>query len=330
MKQNHPFHVGLDLGGTKMRAAVFDADLRLLGFEKKNVKGHEGARVGLERMREVIQAALRAAGFAGRRPASIGVACPGPLDLARGVILQTPNLGWRNVPVRAALEKIFKTTVRIVNDVDAGVYGEWRGGAARGAGAVVGIFPGTGVGGGAVLAGRIVAGRVGSAMEVGHLPLMPDGPLCGCGRRGCLEALAGRLAIAGAAAAAMHRGEAPHLFELTGGSSARVRSGALAESIAVGEEKIEEIVRNAARWIGVAGAAMVNLLAPDVLLLGGGLVEAMPKLYREEVERAATAGVMPAFRKVFKVKVARLGDEASTTGAAAWAATAAAERRRRA
>jgi glucokinase len=329
VKKTRPFHIGLDLGGTKIRAAVFNADLHPIGFEKKSTKGHEGARAGLERMKDVVHAAIRSAGLEGRRPASIGVACPGPLDLSRGVILQTPNLGWRNVPVKAVLEKSFKAPVRIANDVDAGVYGEWRCGAARGARSVVGIFPGTGVGGGAVIEGRIVTGRIGSAMEIGHLPMMPDGPLCGCGQHGCLEALASRLAIAGAAGAAMHRGDAPHLVELTGGEMAKIRSGALAESIAAGEKKIEEIVRIAARWIGVAGASMVNLLAPDVLLLGGGLVEAMPKLYREEVERTARGRVMPAFKPGFKVKVASLGDEATTTGAAAWAAEALAERKRR-
>ena len=151
----------------------------------------------------------------------------------------------------------------------------------------------------------------------------------GCGQCGCLEAVSSRLAIAQAAAAAAYRGEAPHLLAETGTDIQRIRSKALAQSIAAGDVAVERIVRDAAGWIGVGVAALVNLLAPDIVVLGGGLVDAMPQLYREEVEDAARKRVMRSYRQAFRISVARLGDNAAIVGAAAWAERMAGERRRK-
>jgi glucokinase len=207
----------------------------------------------------------------------------------------------------------------VINDVDAGVYGEYKRGAARKARCVVGVFPGTGIGGGCVYEGRIVRGKDKSCFEIGHCQVQPDGPLCGCGRRGCLEAVSNRLSIAAAAATAAYRGEAPHLLEEAGTDIARIRSSVLARSIKAGDEAVERIVRQAAAWLGVGIAATVNLMNPDVVVLGGGMVEAMPELFLEEVGRSARAHVMSAFKKDFTVAVAELGDDAGVIGAAAWA-----------
>jgi glucokinase len=156
-------------------------------------------------------------------------------------------------------------------------------------------------------------------MEIGHVPVDPQGSLCGCGQRGCLEAMAGRLAISAAAAAAAYRGEAPNLFAAAGTDLSNIRSGVLAASVEAGDEVVERILRDAARLIGWTCAGVVNLLAPDRLVLGGGLVEALPELFREEVDRSVRARVMPAYRDTFTVVVAKLGDDATAIGAAAWA-----------
>jgi glucokinase len=313
------YWVGFDLGGTKMLAAVFDDTFKPLARKRKRTKAQEGAEGGLKRMAGVIQAALVEAGLGAEDLAGIGVGCPGPLDLDKGIVLETPNLGWKKTKVRAELEKVFGCPVVIANDVDAGVYGEYRFGAAHGARCVVGVFPGTGIGGGAVYNGEIIRGATGSCMEIGHIPVAPDGPLCGCGRRGCLEAVAGRLAVSAAAATAAYRGEAPHLLVRAGTDLNNIRSRALCESIAAGDTAVENIVREAARTIGWAMAGVVNLLAPDVVLLGGGLVEDMPDLFRDEISAAINARVMPSYENSFKVVVAKLAGDATITGAAAWA-----------
>ncbi|MCE9615565.1 MAG: ROK family protein [Lentisphaerae bacterium] len=313
------YWVGFDLGGTKMMSIVFDNDLHILARDRKKTKGHEGVQAGMSRICDLIRETLQQAGIKSDELQGIGVGSPGPLDLNRGVILDTPNLGWKEAPLRKTLENAFGCPAAVINDVDAGVYGEYRAGGAKGARCVVGIFPGTGIGGGCVYDGQLIRGKTLSAFEIGHIPLMPDGPLCGCGNRGCLEAIASRLAISAAAAAAAYRGDAPHLMEEAGTDLREIRSGMLARAIEEGDDAIKRIVADAARWIGRGLACAVNLMAPDVVLLGGGLVEAMPKLFEKEVSRGLEDGVMAPFRGQYDLRLAKLGDDAGATGAAAWA-----------
>ncbi|MEQ8786283.1 MAG: ROK family protein [Pirellulaceae bacterium] len=311
--------VGFDLGGTKMLAVVFDGRFKPLGRQRKKTKGYEGAESGLRRIVSTIEEALEKADVDVKRLAGIGVGCPGPVDMDRGIVLGTPNLSWHDVPVKKALQEKFGCQVAVVNDVDAGVYAEYRFGVARSKHCAVGVFPGTGIGGGCVYQGKIFRGKNCSCMEIGHIPVVPNGRLCGCGQHGCLEAEASRLSIAAAAAKAAYRGEAPHLLELAGTDLADIKSGVLAESIKRGDKTVERIVRHAAGTIGTAVAAVVNLLLPDIVILGGGLVEAMPDLFVNGVRESANARVMPAFVDSFQVAAAELADDASVTGAAAWA-----------
>ena len=311
------YWVGFDLGGTKMMAVVFDNDFKERGRERKKTRAHEGIKTGMERIVRTVEEALTSAGIAKDKLAGIGVGCPAPLDLKEGVITYAPNLGWKDAPLKDSLERAFGCRTVVANDVDAGTYGEYCFGAAKGARCVVGIFPGTGIGGACIYEGKLIVGTNTSCMEIGHLPVMPQGPLCGCGQRGCLEAVASRLAIASAAAAAAYRGDAPHLFEAAGTDLSNIRSSALADAIKAGDSVIEQIVRQAARWLGRGVAMTVNLLAPDVVVMGGGLVEALPGFYLEEVEETARSLCMNAYRKSFKIVRAELGDDAAVTGAAA-------------
>lgn len=142
------------------------------------------------------------------------------------------------------------------------------------------------------------------------MQVMSNGPRCGCGQRGCLESVASRLAIAAQAARAAYRGDAPHLLEASGTDLAQIRSGALAGAIKAGDSGVEDVIREAARYIGIAVAGFVNLMCPDMIVLGGGLVEAMPELFVERVARSANKRVMPAFRDSFEVAAAKLEDDA--------------------
>jgi glucokinase len=311
------YWLGFDLGGTKMMASVLDRKFNVVAYRRKKTKDGKGARAGLARIAETIEEALDAARTDRRRLAGIGIGCPGVLDLDRGIVMQAPNLGWRNVPLKRTLERLFKCPVLVANDVDAGTYGEYRFGAGQKARCLVGVFPGTGIGGACVYEGRLIRGRIHSCMEIGHMHMHPRGPLCGCGQRGCVETVASRLAIAAEAAANAHRGEAPSLFELAGTDIASIRSGALASAIKAGDERVESIVRHAARELGIAIASVVNLLAPDVLVMGGGLMEAMPELILHEVRASVRKQAMKPFTRSLKVLPARLGDDATVLGAAA-------------
>ncbi len=316
------YWVGFDLGGTKMMATLYDERFRKQGAARKKTKGNEGVEAGLQRIIRTITDSQQSAGLEPASVAGIGVGAPGLLDLDRGIILDTPNMGWRNVPLKATLEKHFKCPVVIANDVDAGTYGEYRFGAGKKGRCVLGVFPGTGVGAGCVYEGRIIRGRTGSCMELGHFPVDMRGPVADVGRYGTLESMTSRLAISAQAAQAVYRGQAPALKELAGTRLDRIKSGALATAIEQGDRVVEEIVRHAARVLGGTVAGVVNLLAPDVLVLGGGLVEALPRLYKQEVTAAIKANAMPPFAAGVSVAVAKLGDDAVVCGAAALAADA--------
>lgn len=312
------YWMGFDLGGTKMLATLFDGDFKPIENRRKKTKGHEGADVGMDRIADTIEKVLDEANIKREQLAGIGVGCPGPLNLDEGIIIEAPNLGWKNAKIRKKLESRFGCPTVISNDVDAGVYGEYRFGAARKSRCVVGVFPGTGVGGGCVYEGKILRGKQSSCMEIGHISVMPDGPRCSCGQRGCLEAVSSRLAISAAAAQAAYRSQAPNLMKAAGTNLSNIRSGVLASAINSGDTIVEEIVRQAAHYIGVAVGSVVHLLGPDTVVLGGGLVEAMEELILEEVRNAAVAFVLPSYKDSFQIVAASLGDDSAVMGAAAW------------
>jgi glucokinase len=314
-----PYWVGFDLGGTKMLAKVYDANFRELGQERKKTKEHGGAEAGLERIIKTIRKAVESSGVDPKQLGGIGVGFPGPVDMESGKLLEAVNLGWEDMPLREALEKEFGCPTFIANDVDVGVYGEYRFGAAKSARCAVGVFPGTGIGGGCVYKGKIFRGKYCSVMEIGHIQINPHGKLCGCGRYGCLETEASRLAIAAEVAKAAYRGEAPHLKGTIGSDLQEIRSAVLAQAIQEGDTVVEQIIRRAAEKIGMAIGNLVTILCPDVIVLGGGLVEALPHLFLEPVATMARNICMPPLADFFKVVVAKLGDDASVMGAAAWA-----------
>ena len=319
---NERYWLGFDLGGTKMMATVFDAGFKILGSHRTKTKGHEGAKEVLDRIIETVKEAADDAHIKTQNFGAIGVGCPGPLDLDRGIILEAPNLGWKNVTLKDTLEKAFGCPTVIANDVDSGTYGEYRFGAGQKARCVVGVFPGTGIGGACIYEGKIFRGKTGSCMEIGHIRVQSGGRVCGCGQRGCLETVASRLAISAEAAAAAYRGEAPRLLEMAGTDLSSIKSGVLAKAIQAGDTVVERIVRNAAQHLGGAIASVANLLAPDIVVLGGGLVEAMSDLFLNEVRKTVDNRAMKSFTRSLKIVAAQLGDNATVMGAAALAAEA--------
>ncbi|MBI1347561.1 ROK family protein [bacterium] len=311
--------LGFDLGGTKMHAVIFDGDWQPLARRRKKTRGHEGGDAGVDRIVGIIEKLCDEAKISPSQLEGMGIGVPGPIDMESGVIIGAPNLGWKDVPLQQILEKKLGCRVAVCNDVDAGLFGEYTFGVARGARTALGVFPGTGIGGGLIYEGQIFRGKHSSCLEIGHFPIDPHGAPCGCGRRGCLETVASRLAISAEIAKAAYRGQAPHLLRVAGTDLANIRSGSLAEAIEAGDSIVEEIVRHSARVLGAALAGMVNVLLPDQLVLGGGLVEALPKIYLDEVQNELKHRVMPAYQKSYEVSVAKLGDDAGVMGSAAWA-----------
>ena len=308
--------VGFDLGGTKMMAGLVDHKYKVLARDRKKTRGKNGDGDTFGRMAKLIEALLKDNAKTASDIAGIGIGSPGPLNPYTGVIGNTPNLGWDNFPLGEQMEKAFGVPVSVANDVDMGTYGEFRFGAARKGRNVLGVFPGTGIGGGLIIEGKLYLGASGAAAEVGHVVLDPEGPRCGCGHRGCLEAYAGRWVIASRAALLVMRGEAPALAKEAGSDPQNIRSGALARSIAAGDSLVEDLVREAAAKIGQVVGGIINVVSPDTVVLGGGLVEAMPDLFVTEVGKMVKRIALPELAQCVRVVPAQLGDDAVMMGAA--------------
>lgn len=318
MNQSKKFWIGFDLGGTKMLSAAYDSEMKQLGREKKRTRASEGADAIVERIIDAISKTIDKSERGQGDLLGIGIGVPGPIDLETGTVIEAPNLGWKNVRLQKILEDKFDTRVVLCNDVDAGIYGEYVAGAAKGAYSAVGIFPGTGVGGGCVLNGQILQGKRRTAMEVGHIPFYSGGPLDGAGNEGTLECVASRLAISAGAAQAVFRGTAPYLKKEAGSDLSEIRSGTLANSIKNGDKSVERLVRHSAEYIGKAMVTLIHILSPEVIVLGGGLVEAIPDLFVNESRAYAIEHVLSSYRDTFDVAAAELGDDSTIIGAAAW------------
>ncbi|HOQ32889.1 MAG TPA: ROK family protein [Candidatus Hydrogenedens sp.] len=313
MKSNE-FIIGVDVGGTKILSIVVNNKLEIISRCRKKTKGWVKDTKPEDKIIQTIEESLEQAG--NPKIIGIGIGAPGPVDPKNGIVINTPNLGWENFPVVDILSKHFAVPVVLDNDVNLGTYAEWLLGKNKEAKHVVGVFPGTGIGGGLIVNRKIVHGASGGAGEVGHMTLQIDGPLCGCGKRGCLEALASRIAITREIAGLILRGESTYLAEKVGTDIAKIRSSIIADAIDHGEKKVEDIVRKAAYLTGVAISNLINVMSPELVILGGGLIEALGKIYQEEIQRAVKEHAMPFLRKKVSIEIGKLGDDAVALGAA--------------
>jgi glucokinase len=191
-------------------------------------------------------------------------------------------------------------------------------GAAVGAHSVAGIFPGTGIGGGFVYDKQILRGKRHTGMEIGHTRIASTDHTSGMRMSGTLESEASRLAIAANCAKLAYRGDAPTLAKTTGTDLSEIRSKALAAAVKGGDEHVEQIIRRAARTVGFSVVNLIHLLTPEIIVLGGGLVEALSDIYLEEVKKTVDANVLECYADTFKIKLAKLGDDAGAIGAGIW------------
>ncbi len=312
------FRVGFDLGGTKMLALAIGSKQRILGRKKRKSRGMDGAKDGVERICQTIEQLITESGLNPSNLRGIGIGCPGPIDLENGTVQLAVNLGWKNFAIGPHLEKVFNCPVSVLNDVDAGVYGEYCFGAAIDSRCVVGIFPGTGIGGGCVYEGNILRGRRFSAMEIGHTKISSSNRRGGIDMLGTLESEASRLSIASECVRLAYRGEAPNLLKSAGTDLSEVRSKTIADAIKKGDIQVELVVKRAIEQIAYSAVNLVHLLSPDMLVLGGGMVEAMPEMFVQGVDEIVNRYVLDCYKNTCKVVAAELHDDAAALGAAAW------------
>jgi glucokinase len=321
--------VGVDLGGTKILSAVFDGSLRVLSREKKNTRAELGAEGVVERVAECVNEALAAAVVPHSAVVAVGVGVPGMVDQVRGVVKIAPNLDWHNLPLVKLLERRLKMPAALINDVQAGTLAVKHQGAGRKLQNFVCMFIGTGIGGGIVLNGDLYRGVAGMAGEIGHMVVVPeDGAKCGCGNRGCLESVASRGAIVRRVVTAIEKGRKSVVSELCDGDTTRVRSRILAEAYREGDKLARKVIDDACDYIGIGAANLINVLNPQAVILGGGLMEALGDKVLLRVRKSAMAHVIGATPERVKILDSGLGDDAGIIGAAL-AARALVEARRK-
>lgn len=314
--------MGFDMGATKMLCGVLDDTYEVVVKNKTRTKGFGNDEI-FSTICRCIDECLEKLPAKAPRPEGLGIACPGPIDEANGVVHSAPNVGVENFPLRRLLEERYKIPVHLENDVNAGVYGELVAGAARGKRQVIGLFPGTGLGGGIIIDGKLYGGATGGAGEIGHMTVQTDGRICGCGGYGCLEALASRSAIAKDAVAAAAGGDAPTLYAEVGTDLKKVTSGVLKRSVDGGDVAVKKIVERAAYFLGIGMANCVNIFNPELIVIGGGLVEKFGAEYLGVAERVMRERAMPSLAATVVVAASKLGDYATVVGAAARLAEAA-------
>jgi glucokinase len=326
MPKDERIYVGVDLGGTKILAVAFDAKLKVLATEKTKTPREANAQSVMEALTEAVREVIRQAVGKDAKATElggVGVSVPGPLDRAKGIVRYTPNMGFKDYKLGSELEGLFGAPAFLENDVQAGVYGELRAGALRGKQNAVGVFVGTGIGGGIVIDGKLYRGATGSAGEVGHMILHEGGAVCGCGNYGCLEALASRTAMAKDAIAQAATGKAPTLFSLAGSDLRKCRSSVLFEAIEGGDKNVKKAVDRAASWLGVGLANIVHILNPEAIVIGGGVATRFGEKFLGRAVASMEDHLMPGLSGTAIVLLSELGDLAVPTGAACIAIEAA-------
>ncbi len=309
-----PLILGVDIGGTKVAAGIVDA----AGVVAHRVRGAmpatSGADNALLAVLAVIGDARSRAERAGETVTCVGIGVPGPLDTRSGVVLNPPNLpGWRDYPLAARISASTGLDVRLENDANAAALGEARWGAGRGYESLLFATFGTGIGTGILLRGELVRGGAGSTPEGGHVTIDRRGPPCGCGKRGCIEALASGTALVRQAREAA---SSPTLLHLAGGDPARMTAEVVVEAAKAGEALAVGILEEATEAVGVWLGSLYDLFEPQAVILGGGL----GPIYVERAEHLrrtlATWAIRPGAAAV-PLLPAALGVDAGLIGAAA-------------
>ncbi len=310
------FLVGVDLGGTKILTGVFTPGLECIGQMKISTKPERGPERVIERISRAIREAVDECDLTLDRIRGVGIGAPGAVNTKDGTVLFAPNLDWKNVALRKMLEKDLGIPVFIENDCKLnalGVYQAELDGKPR---SMIGVFLGTGIGAGIFIEGRPYLGFNGTAGEIGHMVIDINGPLCGCGNHGCFEALASRRAIFRNIQTAVKKGQATVLTEMLGPDLADLRSGDLRKAIRRGDRFVERIIEQAAQYTGIAVGNLINLFNPEVIVLGGGIIEQLEHEMMSTIEQVARKQALAGTDKGIQIIASRLGDNAGITGGA--------------
>lgn len=312
--------IGIDIGGTKTLLALFDEKFRVLESAKFKTHGERGEAYFKKALNENLDLLEHKASKDDVELVGVGIGVCGTVHPKTGMLRSASVPFLKEFPSKEYLRKKLKAPVTLGNDVHMGLYGEQRLGAAAGLSNVIGVFFGTGVGAALMIQGKLYVGTDGEAGDIGHYLVAPMGSLAGSEAEGSLNDLLSRGALAGKAAMLAARRLAPYLLKSEGTDVAKIRSEALAKSIAHGDKAVEELVRSRVHMVGIVLSNFVDFLNPEMVVLGGGVVDAMPSIFLKEIAAGIQRHSTREAQRTCKIAVSKLKNFAVAAGAAkmAW------------
>ncbi len=309
--------IGIDIGGTKISIAAGSQNGTIQAyFVLPTLKGRQSRQSIESLIAEVKRLQSRLSPKARAGLAGIGVCLPGAVDTAKGIVPHSPNLqGWKGIPLRSILSRAFKLPVKMVNDANAAAVGEMLFGAARGVKNFVYVTVSTGIGGGIILDGRLIEGAGFAAGEVGHMTIVPGGDLCNCGKRGCLEGYASGGAIERYVTARMKKLKKSGLKPFL--ENGRVTARGLSQAARAGNPLAREAFEHAGFYLGVGLANLLNILNPELIVLGGGVIHSAPPAFWKKMRQSLRADAWPEAYRSAKISKTALHKNAGNLGAIA-------------
>ena len=305
--------VGVDLGGTNIRAAVFDDGMEILGRSERPTQAQDGADEVIRRIAACVREALERTSVAVEDVAGVGVGAAGLTDWRTGAVVLASNLGWRDVPLKERLEQeLDGLRVEVDKDTNVAALAEARLGAGREFKHFLYVTAGTGIGGGLILDGALYRGATGGAGDIGHVVVDPDGPLCGCGDHGCVEVYSSGAGMVNRAREMLASGAEAASSAMT---VEALTPQTIFEAAEDGDAMAARVVETAGRALGLALADYVNINNPEAIVLGGGIVRA-GRAYMDPVEHELRQRALPALGEIVKLVPPGLGDDVGVTGAA--------------
>jgi glucokinase len=307
--------VGVDIGGTKVAAGLVDCSGKIHAQSRTPMVANHAGR-GLAAVCTAIDELLKSSGT--HRTPPIGICAPGPLNPTTGIVINPPNLpAWHNFPLAEEIRRLYPdTAVKIDNDANAAALAESKWGAGRGYRIVFYVTIGTGIGTGVIFDGHVYHGRTGSATEGGHQGIDPRGPLCPCGKRGCIEVLASGPSIARRAREKLSQPAKSVLLEMAAGNAQAITSEMVAKAYWAGDQVAQEVMKETLDLLGYWLGNVVDLVEPDVIVIGGG-VSSMLAPFLEEIRARWTGACLNPYPQDIPLVLAHYKEDAGIAGAAA-------------
>ena len=306
--------IGIDVGGTNVKIALVDGDGKIIYSNSVPTYAQMGYEYTVNNIKQAIKDLMKETNTEAKDIQGIGFDFPGQVDCKTGVVKNAPNIpGWVNVPIAQMIEDEFHIPTRIDNDVRCAALGELKFGAGRGCENFVCITVGTGIGSGLVINGKVVRGAANAAGEIGHIKLqMEDGPLCGCGDSGCLEAFASGPSIVAMAQEYLKGGKSAKFRELAG--DGEITPYIVAKAAEAGDPVAKRIFEKMGYYIGMGLTSVINLLNPEKIIIGGGVAEC-GELLLDPIKRTINERAMKVQREAVEIVPAELGNSAGVIGA---------------